>query len=332
MWLPAPQNVVDPSAAGVDPRELSSPAALERLSAPPVFICGSARSGTTWTVDLFERHPEVRAICESWILCQTHGVTSILAQQYWDVGARQAWAERVDVPFGAVQLLPYADMVRDVGDLVARWLVREMAPEERFLVAKEPLDVQAAAILFPDARFVHVIRDGRDVALSMRRASETWDPTMGVGLPMEFRAEAWRRQVESIRMHRHRLGQRYLEIRYEDMRAAPVAAIRTMFDFSEIPYDDRLLEEIKAATALSSYGETSRKSGFRGGGSRRGWQDSFTRREARSFGRVAGDLLDDLGYERDGRRWPSTRIRRPTMGARTATGHAGPATSRSSST
>jgi hypothetical protein len=332
MWLPAPQNVVDPGAAGVDPHDLTSPAAFERLSAPPVFICGSARSGTTWTVDLFERHPDVRAICESWILCQTHGVTSILAQQYWDVGARQAWAERVDVPFGAVQLLPYADMVRDVGDLVARWLIRDMVPEERFLVAKEPLDVQAAAILFPEARFVHVVRDGRDVALSMRRASATWDPTMGVGLSMEFRAEAWRRQVASIRMHRERLGDRYREIRYEDMRADPVAAMRALFDFSDIPYDDRMLEEIKAATELSSYGETPRRSGFRGGGSGRGWQDSFSWREARSFERVAGDLLDDLGYERHGRRWPSLRVRRPTMRGRPATGHVGPETSRSSST
>src|SRR5437764_12949613 len=194
------------------------------------------------------------------------------AQSYWNVRARQAWAERVDVPFGAVQLLPYADMVRDVGDLVARWLVRGMAPEERFLVAKEPLDVKAAAILFPNARFVHVIRDGRDVALSMRRASETWDPTMGVGLPMEFRAEAWRRQVESIRVHRERLGERYFEIYYEDMRSDPVAALRALFDFAEIPYDDRLLEDIRDTTDLSSYGETSRNSGFRGGGVKRGWK------------------------------------------------------------
>jgi hypothetical protein len=336
MWVPAPLKVVEPSAAGLDPNALSSPAAFDRLAAPPVFICGSARSGTTWTVDLFERHPEVRAICESWILCQTHGVTSILAQQYWDVGARRAWQERVDVPFGAVQLVPYADVVRDVADLVARWLVRDMPSQQRFLVAKEPLDVQAAAILFPEARFIHVIRDGRDVALSMRRASETWDPTMGVGLPMEFRAEAWRRQVEGVRTHRARLGERYMEIRYEDMRADPVAATRAMFDFSEIPYDERLLDEIRATTELSSYGETSRKSGFRGGGAMHGWQGSLTRREARSFDRVAGDLLEELGYERERARSPlrhrrSSRLR-PNLAVRSAGGHVDPATSRSSST
>ena len=336
MWVPAPLRVVEPAAAGVDPSELSSPAAFERLAAPPVFICGSARSGTTWTVDLFERHPEVRAVCESWILCQTHGVTSILAQEYWDVRARQAWAERVDVPFGAVQLVPYADVIRDVGDLVARWLVHDMPPEQRFLVAKEPLDVQAAAILFPEARFVHVIRDGRDVALSMRRASETWDPTMGVRLPMELRAEAWRRQVESIRVHRDRLGDRYFEIRYEDMRSDPVAALRALFDFSEIPYDESLLEDIRTTTELWSYGETSRKSGFRGGASKRGWQSSFTRRETRSFDRVAGHLLEELGYHRDRARSAPRRVRltgaRPKLALRTATGQAGSATSRSSST
>jgi Sulfotransferase family len=336
MWTPAPQRVVAPSEAGVDPHELGSPAAFERLSGPPVFICGSARSGTTWTVDLFERHRKVHAICESWILCQTHGVTAILAQQYWDVAAREAWAKRVDVPFGAVQLLPYGDMVRDLADLVARWLVRGMAPEQRFLVAKEPLDVQAAAIMFPNARFVHVIRDGRDVALSMRRASESWDPTMGVGLPMEMRAEAWRRQVESIRKHRGFLGERYFEIRYEEMRADPVAATRTLFDFSEIPYDNLLLEEISATTQLSSYGDASRDSGFRGGAANLDWRSLLTRREARSFDRVAGHLLTELGYEPAATRRPSPLARlsggRPKLAVRSADGQPGPATSHSSST
>lgn len=324
MWLPAPRTVVEPRTAGVDPGEIGNPAAFERLSAPPVFICGSARSGTTWTLDLFERHPEVRAVCESWILCQTHGVTSILSQEYWDVRARQAWAERVDVPFGAVQLLPYAEMVRDVAALVARWLVRDMSAEQRFLVAKEPLDVQAAAILFPDARFVHVIRDGRDVALSMRRASETWDPTMGVGLSMEFRAEAWRRQVESIRIHRESLGERYLEIRYEEMRTDPLEALRTLFTFSDIPYDDNLLERIRGGTDLSSYGEASRKSGFRGGSASRSWESELSWREARRFDRVAGDLLAELGYV-SARNRPAARPARLSR----ATRGRGPASHRS---
>jgi hypothetical protein len=276
------------------------PAAFDRFAGPPVFICGSARSGTTWTYDLFDRHPLVCAISESWILTQTHGLTGVFAQSYWDAAARAAWAQRVDVPFGAIQLLSYQDMVRDLGTLAATWLARPAQPDHQYLVAKEPLDVGAAAVLFPTARFIHVIRDGRAVALSMRRAAETWDPTMGPGLPMSFRAEAWRRQVEAIRAHRDELGGRYLEIRYEEMTADINAAIRRLFDFAGIPHDGPLVSRISESTQLTSYDAAAQESGFRGG-SRKGRHERLSRREAIGFYRAAGDLLVDLGYERDAR-------------------------------
>jgi Sulfotransferase family len=303
MWVPAPEEAVGPTAAGADPARLRMPAAFDRFDAPPVFICGCARSGTTWTFDLFDRHPQVKAICESWVLSQTRGVTAVLSQPYWDTEVHDGWAERVDMPFGTVQLLSYEQLVSDLGELVAGWLAGTAGREHRFLAAKEPLDVKATAILFPQARFIHVLRDGRNVALSMRRASESWDPTMGVGLPMEFRAEAWRRQVENIRAHRESLGERYLEIHYEDMKADPIAAMRTLFDFSRIPHDDALLERIRSQTDLDqSYDQTVHQSGFRGGSRAGGWSEVFSAREAAAFDRAAGELLVELGYERD-RRW-----------------------------
>jgi hypothetical protein len=302
MWDPAPEPAVDPVAAGLDGRALRMPAALERFDAPPVFICGCARSGTTWTLDLFDRHPEVRAICESWIFSQTRGVTGLLGQPYWSLAEQEGWGERVDMAFGAVQVLPYEQMVGDLASLLGGWLAQSAGEQHRFLVAKEPLDVPATATLFPEARFIHVIRDGRDVALSMRRASESWDPTMGVGLPIEFRAEAWRRQVKRLRAHRELLGERYLELRYEELKADPVRAMRTLFDFSGIPYDHALLEAIRRDTELSSYDELARRTGFRGGSREGGWRERFSARDRVRFSRAAGDLLVELGYE-DGRRW-----------------------------
>jgi hypothetical protein len=305
IWVPAPRSVIEPEAAGLDTDSLRMPETFAGLSAPPVFICGCARSGTTWTFDLFDRHPQVSAICESWILSQTHGVTSILSQPYWDLAERAAWAERVNVPFGAIQLLPYGEMVSDIRDLVATWLTRNLSPQHRYLVSKEPIDVRAAAILFPKARFIHILRDGRDVALSMKRASESWDPTMGVGSPMEIRAETWRRQVENIRSHRSSLEGRYLEVRYEDMRADVRGAMRSIFEFASIDYDEDLLDEIAGSTHLASYDESVRRSGFRGGGENRSWQGDFSGRDAWGFQRAAGELLRELGYETDPRWWLS---------------------------
>jgi hypothetical protein len=308
MWVPAPRRTVDPAQAGVEASAIGAPSAVGGLAAPPVFISGSARSGTTWTLDLFAAHPEVAAVTEPWILNQTHGVTSVMTQDTWIPQAREVWLERVGMPQAAVQLMPYEDMVRDLADLVGRWLMRAARPQHRFLVVKEPIDVRAAAVLFPGSRFINVVRDGRNVALSMRRASETWDPSMGVGLPMSWRAEAWRRQVENVRAHRDWLGERYVEVRYEDIRADVVGATRKLYDFSGIPYDDALLDRVRADTEVEAQPETARSSGFRGGGMRSGWRREFTLRDAYGFDRAAGRLLVELGYERD-RRWWMTAMR-----------------------
>jgi Sulfotransferase family len=302
-WVPAPRYVVSPALAGIDPDRLEMPDAFAGLAAPPVFITGSARSGTTFTLDVFAQHPEVCTILESWLLTQTHGLTSIFAQPEWEPRVRENAMERVGQRRAAVQLLSYEEMVRDVGDLIARWLMRPVRTEHRFVVAKEPLDVQAAATLFPEARFIHVIRDGRDVVLSMRRASESWDPSMGVGLPLIWRAEAWRGQVKNARDYRDLLEGRYLEIRFEDMRSDLASAARTLFDFSGIPYADAVLDRIRAGTELSGYSDAVRDSGFRGRGEVGRWRNDFTIRDAISFNRAAGELLVELGYARDLNWW-----------------------------
>lgn len=313
VWLPAPREVVQPSSAGCSP-PTEMPRELDRLAAPPVFICGCARSGTTYTFDLFDRHPEVGAICESWILSQVEGVTSVLTQPYWDTSIRQTWESRVKIPFGAIQLLSYAEMVGELGSLLARWLMRGVSEEQRYLAAKEPLDLAAAAILFPEAKFIHVLRDGRDVAVSMKRASESWDPSMGVGVDLRLRAKAWRQQVESLRRHAAALGGRYMEIRYEQIRADPVSAMRKMFGFAGISYTNSLLEQIARSTQLDAYDEAARRSGFRGGSVGRSWRSELGMRDARGFQQAAGDLLFDLGYEHRDLWWlsqtPTLRWRR----------------------
>lgn len=298
MWTAAPHPPVGPEEAGIDRDSLRTPEALSRLDAPPVFIIGSARSGTNFTLDVFAQHPEVCAIVETWLLEQSRGIVAIFTQREWNPQVSADTVERVGVRHAAIQLLPYDEMVRELGDLAGRWLMRPVRDGQRFLVAKEPMDVHAATILFPEARFVHVIRDGRDVALSMRRAARSWDASMGRSLPMSWHGEAWRRQLQIARQHRDILGDRYMELRYEELRRDVVAAARSLFEFAGIPYDDAILEKVRANTKLSSYDPAVRRSGFRGPGEAGGWRSRMTLREGIGFNRAAGDLLVDLGYER----------------------------------
>ena len=64
------------------------PKAFEPLAGPPLFITGQGRSGTSWTLDLFGRQPEVCAVFETWLLTQTRGLTAVLTQPHWHPGNR----------------------------------------------------------------------------------------------------------------------------------------------------------------------------------------------------------------------------------------------------
>ena len=86
--------------------------------------------------------------------------------------------------------------------------------------------------LFPDAQYVHLIRDGRDAALSFLEMPEgtftrTWAHP---ATPAQF-ACLWRKEVEAARALGRAVGSdRYLEVRYEALVADPAAAIGAICD------------------------------------------------------------------------------------------------------
>jgi hypothetical protein len=307
----APNRAIDPEAAGVGGRPRPMPEAFARLDAPPVFITGHARSGTSWTLDLFDRHPDVCAIFETWLLTQTHGITGVFTQAQWQPAFHEGQRDQLGVTPGVVQLLAYEEMTRELGELAARWLMRPVKPEQRFLVEKSPVDLAAADALFPEARFVHVIRDGRDVALSAENASESWDPGMRRSEPLAERGRRWRGEVDELRSFGPQLGDdRYFEVRFEDLKSDFQTHVRRLFDFAGVPSDDETLELVSRETQLSSYSDAARASGFRGKGRAGGWRERFGMLDALAFDRVAGDLLVDLGYAPDRRWWRGSIGRR----------------------
>jgi hypothetical protein len=299
-----------PDQAGIALERLSMPKAFEPLAGPPVFIAGVARSGTTWVLDLFERHPEVCAVMETWLFTQTHGVTGVFAQPQWVPEFYEQQRGKSGLDHAAVQLLPYDEMAAELGELVAGWLMRALKPGQRYLVEKGPMDIDAVAAMFPEARFIHVLRDGRDVAMSLDVASKSWAPEVQ-RTSLSVRGMHWAVGVEHARESGRALGDRYIEVRYEDLRADFERSARQLFEFAGVPFDDPLIEQIRSETQLDGYSSATRECSFRGKGRAGGWRDGFTRRDARAFARVAGDLLVELGYAPNGRWWRELALRRP---------------------
>lgn len=273
---------------------------LEQLEAGPIFIVGHMRSGTTWTFDVLNAHPQVAGLFESVIFSV---VGPLLAEHHWDEERHQEIFGR---GAGLGQFLSREEVLQDVRDLVDRWLAHALKPEHRFIVEKAPAGAAAvanAAKLYPDAMIVHVARDGRDVAISTAAASASWARGDYKAEPKPLPRRAlwsiglgWAGQVSQLRHQAmNHLDLPFHEIRYEDMHAKPRETARALFDFCGISTDDALLEEILEQTHFSKLPKTGEHS-FRRRGQAGEWREQWGRWEKLLFSAAAGEALEQMGY------------------------------------
>jgi len=169
--------------------------------------------------------------------------------------------------------------------------------------------------VLPEARFIHVIRDGRDVTLSNNKRMR--ERGHREPIPAERSATRWRRRIESARADSAHLGQ-YLEIRYEDLVTDTEPALRRVCDYIELGFDPVMLRyhETAAERLAEMAGAMPARAGRpeRDAGERlkahalatkppskeriEVWRDDMSPEDQAEFERVAGELLDDLGYAR----------------------------------
>jgi Sulfotransferase family len=163
--------------------------------------------------------------------------------------------------------------------------------------------------VLPEARFVHVIRDGRDVALSMR---DVW---FGRDASIEEHIGNWRGRIQKARVQA-RQCQWYMEVRYEDLVRTPETILRRICEFIELPYEDDMLFYFnRAASRLNEVSTRLNADGtVRVSKSERLFQHRFTSKpllqtrmgryqremtgqQRQRCASIAGDLLAELGYE-----------------------------------
>lgn len=170
-------------------------------------------------------------------------------------------------------------------------------------------ELPAIRRVLPEARFVHIIRDGRDAALSLR---PMW---FSPGHDIETQAAYWRANILAAR----RAGANrpdYLEVRYEELILSPREVLRRVCSFVELDYDEAMLAYYtRTPERLKEHKGRARRDGTvlssteqRIGQQRRtmeppdparvyAWKSAMPADEQRRFSRVAGDLLRELGYE-----------------------------------
>jgi Sulfotransferase family len=154
--------------------------------------------------------------------------------------------------------------------------------------------MDALATILPDARFVHLIRDGRDVALSFS--------SVDFGPPKDAVSQAyhWLQQVSAGRRSGARLGPgQYLEMRYEDLVDDPERQLRAVCAFVDLSFEGEMLRFQDTVTqALPPerrihhvHAHQPIAKGIRN------WRTSMPRTDVGAFEAVAGEFLTALGYE-----------------------------------
>jgi Sulfotransferase family len=287
---------------------------------PIPIIVGTPRSGTTLLRFMLDAHPQLAIPPETgffWIAPELNETGDRLREQFFNAVINYppqapAWADfeiPAEVFWSALQAIdPFnsSEGFRAFYRLYAARLDKPRFGDKTPIYCKS-LDL--IRTLLPEARFIHLIRDGRDVALSLRRM---W---FSPGSEMKTQAAYWRDCVLAARQNG--IGRRdYLEVRYEDLVLNTRTTLERVCQYIELSFDEAMLSyHTRAPTRLEEHKGRWNKDGsillpqeLRLAQQRRSmeppdptcvfaWKTAMTFDERKDFELVAGDLLQELGYE-----------------------------------
>jgi len=264
-----------------------------------VFLFGLPRSGTKLTRDLLNRHPEVAIFPH-----ETHFIPYFARRfvRFGDIAKRAnflrfhsefagtTFARRMkargtefdaDRWFEALGGATYRDLLRAMfrlySELTGCRIVGDKTPG---YVSQ----VNLLAELFPEARYIHLVRDPRDYARSMRA---TW----GKSLPRA--AQRWKQQIRKYRADMAHRSLVRTELSYEQLLAEPETTLRRLCAFLGVDFVPDMLVLDKPAENLAA----TRESVTIVSGNAGKWRTGLAEPEVMLIERICGVLMTELGYQ-----------------------------------
>ena len=269
----------------------------------PFFIVGSARSGTTLLRLMLNAHPEVAVPPESRFITELYpGEGKVQIETFLTALAAHKRFRTWDLPISVVAdelraTAADASQVEYPEAIAAAFRAYARVGGKSRWGDKTPRYVEHLELLselFPTARFIHLIRDGRNVALSY--ANVPFGPkTVGKA------AALWSKRVcAGHQVGRALLTGRYLEVLYEDLVEDAEGETKDICDFIGLDFDPGMLDYTERARGsvlprASMYNPHVKKKPT---ANVRSWQDSMPADQVEVFEAVAGDTLSLIGYER----------------------------------
>jgi hypothetical protein len=282
---------------------------------PYVFIVGCPRSGTTLLRHIVGAHPQIAIAPEAhWIplwfekrrglmpdgLVTPELVSELLTHNKFALFG--LGGEALMSLVGSGQPISYAAFVTGIFDVYGE------ARGKKVVGNKTPDSVrriETLHTLWPEARFVHLIRDGRDVALSLMNWPRVRTKTPGTfptwkDDPVSTAALWWELNVRRGREAGEALGpELYRELRYESLVAHPAQECATLCEFLGLAYDEAMLhyhEAFRDAAGQEVVHDRHDWQPITSG--LRSWRAQMPANDVERFEAAVGILLDELGYPR----------------------------------
>ena len=282
--------------------------------APFPFIVGMNRSGTTLLRMMLDAHPRLT------IPPETHFVPDLIRAVRKDgtpeaaLAAMKGHREWDDFDFADEEALGWlreaeGDPGESVRGFYRAYAARQGKPQWGEKTPRYVTRMRQIQRALPEARFVHVIRDGRDVALSVldRTVRDIDAPHV---------AKRWARKIEKAREIAPQLSH-YGEIRYEDLITDTEPTLRRVCELIDLDFDpamldyhersgDRLSEMARALPADDRYADLSveRRMATHAMTTKppdsdrvSRWKRQMPEADRVAFEEVAGGMLAELGYE-----------------------------------
>ncbi|MCB0778148.1 MAG: sulfotransferase [Flavobacteriales bacterium] len=261
-----------------------------------LFIIGAARSGTTWLHRMLSAHPQVASLQDTELTIFTRYLAQPVAQfrkekaeqeaGSWSLGLGALWTE--DRFFEEVRC--FLDNV--YGSVLAT------NPRATHILDKHPnyaRQLPLIADLLPNARFIHLIRDGREVVVSALSVNKRVGHSAG---ELAQASRDWRDFVGAARRDGRMLGNRYMEVRYEELKNGSPEVLGRIFAHCGLPADTDMVARIHSENHIS------RKQYSSGDASLNTlrvkpdsiWKERLSLTDRYRMHRWAGALLMELGY------------------------------------
>jgi len=278
-------------------------------SMPKFFIGGAPKSGTTWLQLLLNLHPDVCCFGESHLFDLFLPELDVAIKGY---NSKIAW--RNDTVFDETAGCPLLGdefkliLVRAAFNLTAAQNLGDR--RVKVIGEKTPNNTQFLNIVdsaFAQAKFVHVIRDGRDCAVSAWYHNRRITPQASLRKYPELSrlsrevAQAWAKDLQFGADFCERAPDRYHAIRYEDLVCKAQGTFRGILAFLGVKQTDSIVSNCLSGASFEKLsggrpaGQEDTKSFFRKG-TAGDWRNHFDDSMAQEFVKIAGTWLERYGY------------------------------------